>query len=138
MIEHDSSDAAKGPLVTPLLDVATDGLHLVQQDIALARQETIEKITPAVRSVGMILVGGVLALVGSVYLLQSIVRMLATRIPLWFASLLSGVAFALAGALLMGRGRQQLKHLSLVPRKTINSLKEDKEWLLHQIKSRLI
>lgn len=137
MNDRDSSTAPTGS-TADLQAVANDALHLVKQEYALARQETIEKLTPAVRSLAMLAGGGMLLLIGGVYLLQSVVRILATRMPAWLASLLSGIAFVLGGAALMGWGRQQLQRLSLIPRKTLNSLKEDKEWLVHQIKSRLI
>jgi hypothetical protein len=137
MNDRDNSVVSSTPAAADLGDVAKDALHLVKQEYALARQETIEKMTPAVRALAMLGGGSVLLLIGGVYLLQSVVRILATRIPSWLASLLSGVAFALGGAVLMGWGRQQLQQLSLIPYKTINSLKEDKEWLVHQIKSRL-
>ena len=120
-----------------LIGVAKDGLELIRQELNLARQETIEKLTPAARSTGMILGGGVLAAFGGTYLLQAVVRALSTRMPLWLASLVSGVGLILGGILLMRRGGRQLKNIGVVPEKTINSLREDKEWLLHQIKSRL-
>jgi hypothetical protein len=136
MNDRDHS-AVPASAAADLENVAKDALHLVKQEYALARQETIEKITPAVRSLAMLVGGSMLLLIGSVYLLQSVVRIIATRLPAWLASLLSGIAFALGGAVLMGWGRRQLQQLSLIPYKTLNSLREDKEWLVHQIKSRL-
>ncbi len=137
MSDRDNSATPPKLITTELGDVANDAWHLVQQEYALARQETIEKITPAVRSLAMLVGGSLLVLLGGVYLLQSVVRLLATRIPSWLASLLSGAAFAAGGAVLMGLGQRQWQQLSFMPRKTLNSLKEDKEWLVHQIKSRL-
>jgi hypothetical protein len=137
MSDRDNSVTPPKPVTTDLGDVAKDALHLVQQEYALARQETIEKITPAVRSLAMVAGGGLLLLLGGVYLLQSVVRLLATRTPSWLASLLSGATFAVGGAVLMRLGQRQWQQLSLIPYRTINSLKEDKEWLVHQIKSRL-
>lgn len=137
MNEQPSTAVPQTPPPARLENVAQDALHLVQQEWALARQETVEKFTPAVRSIVMLFGGGVLVLIGSVYFLQFIVRVLTVRLPGWLASLVSGVVFAVGGAWLAQRGRQQLQYLNLVPQKTINSLQEDKEWLLHQIKSRL-
>ncbi len=137
MNDRDNSVVSSTPATADLEDVAKDALHLVKQEYALARQETIEKMTPAVRALAMLGGGSVLLLIGGVYLLQSVVRILATRIPSWLASLLSGAAFAAGGAVLMGLGQRQWQQLSFMPRKTLNSLKEDKAWLVHQIKSRL-
>lgn len=124
--------------VTQLLGVAQDGLQLIRQEFDLARQETIEKFTPAVQSGGMILGGSLLATIGSTYLADAVVRALATRMPHWLASLVFGAGLMGGGALLALRGSRGLRNIDLVPEKTINSLKEDKEWLLDQIKSRLI
>lgn len=124
-------------LVTPLVELAQDSLHLVQQEMRLARQETIEKLTPAAESTGMILAGGVLAVTGSTYLGDAIVRLLATRMPHWLASLIFGAGLAAGGVALVQRGTHNFRNLSLVPEKTLHSLREDKAWLLRQIKSRL-
>ncbi|MDP9383398.1 MAG: phage holin family protein [Chloroflexota bacterium] len=124
--------------VQQLASLARDGSRLLRQELALARQETIEKLPPAARSLAMIAGGGVIAVYGSAYLLQTIVRLLSTRMPPWLASLLTGGALTLGGIVLAGRGSRQLSELNIIPQKTINSLREDKEWLLHQIRSRLI
>ncbi len=123
--------------MTQLAGVARNGMKLLRQELALAQRETIEKITPAARSSAMIAGGGIVVVYGSAYLLQAIVRLLSTRMPPWLASLLSGGVLTLGGVVLVGRGSKQLKNLDIIPQKTINSLKEDKEWLLRQIKSRL-
>ena len=101
MSDRDNSVMPPKSVTTDLGDVAKDALHIVQQEYALARQETIEKITPAVRSLALLVGGSLLVLLGGVYLLQSVVRLLATQIPAWRASLVSGAAFAAGGAVLM-------------------------------------
>ena len=132
----DSAQHDEGSM-TQLIGVAKDGLELIQQELSLARQETIENVTLAARSTGMIAGGGVMAAFGGAYLLQAVVRALSTRMPLWLASLVSGTGLTVGGILLMRRGGRQIKNIAVVPEKTINSLREDKQWLLHQIKSRL-
>jgi hypothetical protein len=69
--------------------------------------------------------------------MQSLVQLLATWMPQWLASLLAGLGFTLGGLALISTGNRQLKDLDVIPQKTLNSLREDKEWLLTQIKSRL-
>ena len=112
-------------------------MKLLRQELALAQRETVEKVTPAARSAAMVAGGGIVGVYGSAYLLQAVVRLLSTRMPPWLASLLFGGVLTVAGVVLAGRGSNQLKNLDITPQKTINSLKEDKEWLLRQIKSRL-
>jgi hypothetical protein len=131
-------DAANDGSTSTIAALAQDGLHLVQQELRLARQETIEKLTPAVESTGMIVAGGVLAATGSTYIADAIVRLLATWMPHWLASLLFGAGLTAGGVVLIRRGSDEFKAISLVPEKTLRSLKEDKAWLVQQIKSRLI
>jgi hypothetical protein len=123
---------------TPYIAIARDGLHLIKQEVDLARQETVEKLTPAAQSTGIVVGGGLLAAIGSTYLADAIVRLLATFMPHWLASLLFGAGLTAGGVALIQRGTNDFKNLSLIPEKTLTSLKEDKEWLVHQIKSRLI
>jgi len=137
MSTSDDRIAGGASTLTRLIDVAQDALYLIRQELRLARQETIEKATPAARSAGMIVGGGLLAAFGSAHLSQALVRLLETIMPRWLAALVSGTGLTIGGIVLMRRGGDQLKNLSLVPEKTLNSLREDKTWLLHQIKSKL-
>jgi hypothetical protein len=137
MTRSDDSAQHDAGSMPQLRGVAKDGLELIRQELSLARQETIEKLTPAARSTGMLVGGGVMAAFGGAYLVQAVVRALATRMPLWLASLVAGTGLTVGGILLMRRGGSQLKHISVLPEKTIHSLREDKAWLLHQITSRL-
>jgi len=138
MTNSDSTTPEDGSRITQLIGIARDGAELVRQELRLARQETIEKVTPVAQSTGMVLGGGLLAAFGSTYLMDGLVRLLATRMPHWLASLLSGAGLTLGGIALMRGGGDRLRNVDLVPQKTINSLKEDKAWLQRQIKSRLI
>jgi predicted ABC-type sugar transport system permease subunit len=124
--------------VRVILALASDGAELLRQELRLLRQEAAEKVTPAARGSGMMLVGGLAAAVGVTYIVDAVIRLLATRMPHWLASLLFAGVLIGAGAGLVLRGRGQIKNISLVPEKTINSLREDKAWILRQIKSRLI
>ncbi len=124
--------------ITQVVGIAQDGVELIRQELRLARQETIEKVTPAARSAGMIVAGVTLAVYGSAHLSQVVVRALETFMPRWLAALLSGLGLVTGGLVLARSGVRQLQSIDLVPHKTINSLREDKEWLQHQIISRLI
>jgi hypothetical protein len=126
-----------GTWLDQLTGVTKDGVFLIQQELKLARQETVEKLRPAAVSTGLIAGGGLMTAVGGAYVLNSVVQMLSTIMPRWLASLLSGLGFTIGGMALMRIGTRQLKELDVAPQKTLNSLREDKEWLLTQIKSRL-
>lgn len=137
MTDSNGDTGNNGTWLHQLSGVTRDGVLLLQQEWSLARQETIEKVKPAALSTGLIAGGGLMAAIGSTYIMQSLVQLLATWMPQWLASLLAGLGFTLGGLALIGTGSRQLKDLDIIPQKTLNSLREDKEWLLTQIKSRL-
>ena len=52
----------------------------------------------------------------------------------WLAALLVGTATLAAGAALAWRGREGLRTTSVMPERTIETLKDDAEWAKEQIK----
>ena len=138
MAETNGGTRTGGRSLALIAGLGREGANLLRQQVSLARQETIEKVAPAVRAVAFIVGGGALSAIGGVYLLQTVVRALATRMPMWLASLITGGTLTLGGVLLAGLGGRQLRKLDIVPKKTIQSLKENREWLLRQIRSRMI
>lgn len=128
---------ARTQQLAEFVGLAKDSVQLVRQEAQLARQETVEKLAPAARSTVMVLAGAVMGVWGLAFCLQAVVRALSTRMPAWLASLLSGGVLISGGVVLVLRGRRQLASLNIIPQRTINSLKENKEWVLRQIKSRL-
>ena len=123
--------------VTQLSTIAQDGAELIRLELRLARQETVEKLAPAAQGGGMIATGGLLATFGSRYLVEALVRALATRMPRWLASLLVGTGLTTGGLALARRGGRELQDIDLVPEKTIHSFQETKAWLVEQVESRL-
>jgi hypothetical protein len=55
-------------------------------------------------------------------------------IDVWLAALIVGVVVALIGYLMVQRGINGLKSTSLMPEKTLESIKEDKQWVQDQVK----
>jgi hypothetical protein len=53
--------------------------------------------------------------------------------PIWLSALLVGVVVAGIGYVLMQKGISALKEMNPAPRRTIETLKEDKEWLKQQV-----
>ena len=138
MSDNDRAAPRDQRLFTQLSTIAQDGAELVRLELRLARQETIEKLTPAAQGGGMIATGGLLATFGSRYLVEALVQALATRMPRWLASLLVGTGLTAGGLTLARRGGRELQHIDLVPEKTIHSFQETKAWLVEQVKSRLL
>ena len=137
MSSRNDSDGGGGSTMTTIAGIARDGVELIRLELDLARQETVEKLTPVAQNTGMVVGGGLMAIWGSTYLVRTVDRLLSTLMPEWLASLITGSALTSGGLWLINRGSTELKNTSIVPYKTINSLREDKAWLLDQIKSKL-
>ena len=116
-------------------ELAADAMQGVQRlvslEIALAKQELKEIAIVNLTAVACIAVAGLL---GMLALLVAIPVLIVALVPWhWQAALVWVVAYAvIAGGLaLYGKSRISLR----MPTRTLESLKENKEWALHQLRS---
>jgi len=100
---------------------------LVRQEAALARAEMSQKLSQVGKNVGMIAAGGAIAYAGFLGLCAAVTFLLVEGgLAWWAASLLVGVAVGLAGGVLIWKGLEALKETDLVPRQTLETLKEER------------
>jgi cytochrome c biogenesis protein CcdA len=105
--------------------------RLVSLEIALAKQELRELVMTNVIAAACLAAAGLLAIIA---LLVAVPVLVVVTVPWhWEAALVWAIAYALiaAGLALYGRSRLRLR----LPTRTLESLKENKEWALHQLKS---
>jgi len=115
--------------------LARDTSALVRQEVDLAKTEMTQKATEAGKDVAYIAAGGAVAYVGLIVLAFALVYLLADLfLPLWASALIVGLVIAGIGYFLVQRGLTALKRTNLTPRETVQSLKEDKEWIKDQVK----
>ena len=108
---------------------------LVQQELQLARTELTEKAAKMGKGAAFIVGGGLIAYAGLLAIVAALVLILiAIGLPPWAAAFLGGVLVAGIGYLLIRSGLAALKSQELAPRKTIETLKEDAQWLKAQAK----
>jgi uncharacterized membrane protein YqjE len=116
-------------------DLSRETRILIQQEIHLARTELTEKASQMAKGVAFIVVGGVLAHGGVLALIATLILVLASiGIPRWLAALLATLIVSAAGYLLIRAGLGRLRVDALKPQQTIDSLKEDAQWLKNQTK----
>jgi xanthine/uracil permease len=114
---------------------------LLRQEVELAKTEMSEKASRAGESLGALAVGGGVALLGALSLLAAAIygltalldRFISLRIAVWLAPLIIGVILAAVGYALVKKALARLKGESLAPRRTAQSLRENKEWLRQKI-----
>jgi len=131
----DSRSESIADLIKELRD---DALLLVRQEVALAKTEMSEKIGAAFRNIAYAIAGGLVAFLGLVFILQAVTALIGVGLKaagvaseqcLWLAPLIVGVVVAVIGTILVTKGIATLKSETLVPEKTIESLKGDKAWI---------
>lgn len=124
------TEPSLGQLFTELSD---DMSTLVRQELELAKAETMQKVSQATRSIIMMVAGGLLAYAGLISLVIAAAIALGALMPYWLSSLIVGLVVIVIGAVLVMSGRSSLANLSLVPEKTVETLKQDARWAKEQV-----
>jgi hypothetical protein len=115
-------------------DLARETSTLVRQEVQLAKAELTQSATEAGRGAAMLAAGGLVAYAGLIFVLLAIVYgLIETGMDPWLSALIVGLVVIAIGAVLLLRGRESLKPDNLAPRKTVETLKEDRAWVQEQI-----
>jgi hypothetical protein len=125
-----SSEPTLGDLFTSL---TSDLTTLVRKEIDLARTETLEKATRATRNIVMMIAGGLVAYAGLIALIMAAIFLLNRAMSLWLSALIVGIVVIVIGAILLLVGRNSLGSMSVVPEKTVESIRENTEWAKEQV-----
>jgi hypothetical protein len=115
-----------------LSDLASETGMLVRQEIALFKAELSEKLGGFGLGAGMAAAGGLVAFSGWLVLLAAAVLGLSEGVAPWLAALIVAVVVLAIGAGLLIFGKRRLNAEALVPRRTLNSLREDEAWIRDQ------
>jgi hypothetical protein len=127
-------DRSLGQLIKEFRDETTS---LFRKEIALARTEMSEKVSRLSRNVAYLIAGALVAFAGLVVLLIAAGAAVSAALiaagmevnALWLGPLIVGFLVTFVGALMVIKGKNTLQKESLVPEKTAESLKENKEWV---------
>ena len=106
---------------------------LARQEFEYAQVEFTEKITRISKDALFVGIGGSLAYAGLLCLIAAAVCALALVVSWWLAAFIVAAITIFFGLLLLSLGIYRLRKRRLVPTRTIEHLKEDKEWLTKQI-----
>jgi uncharacterized membrane protein YqjE len=117
-----------------LQDIVANVQTIIRSEVRLAKTEITEEATKAGRAATVLVAGAVAGLFTVWLLLLTIVFSLATVIPMWSAALLVLVIMAIITAVLLSVGRKRMKTVHAKPEKTIESVKENVEWVKSQAK----
>lgn len=114
-------------------DLSRDTRTLIQEEVRLAKTELSEQASAMGRGAGVAVGGGLVAYGGLLALIAAMVlALIAAGLPPWAGALAGGIAAAGAGYLMVRYGLATIRAIDLTPRKTVESLKEDAQWLKEQ------
>jgi uncharacterized membrane protein YqjE len=102
---------------------------LFRQEVALAGAEISRSAMTLLMSLASLASGGAVLYAGFLLLLVAAVFGLAYVLPAWLAALAVGLAVVLVGCVLLVVGRNKLKSADLVPIRSPQSLRRDKDVL---------
>jgi Putative Actinobacterial Holin-X, holin superfamily III len=121
------------PIGTLLADLADDLRKLFRLEIALLKLELSEKAHRLGRGLTAVAIGGFMALSAWLVLLAAAVLGLSTILRPWLAALSVGLAALLVAGVLLVLGKRWLDARNLVPRRTLNRLREDGAWIKDRV-----
>ena len=114
-------------------DLAAETGTLVRQEVALAKVELTKNAATAGKNVGYLMVGGAIGYAALLLVLTSAVIILANFIPLWTSALILGLVVGSGSFFIISSALTELKKADLTPRETVESIKEDAQWLKNQV-----
>lgn len=131
----DGTARGLGDLVRELAD---GGAALVRNEVRLAKLEASDLARSVGKGTAWVAAGGVLLLLGTLAFVIGLIVLAGDqwlRDHVWLAALVVLVLALVAAAVLARRGMALLSPANLAPDQTVETLKEDKEWLKRRLTS---
>ena len=113
-------------------EVMQDVSKLFRQEVALAKAEIREEASKAGKAGGMLAGAGFAGYMVAVLLSLALVFALDAVMPLGWAAVIVAVLWAIVGGVLYSVGRKRIKDVDPVPRQTVETLREDAQWVRDQ------
>ncbi len=122
------ADAAEKSIADLLRDLYQEFATMVDRQLALAKAEAAGAAEAAGRGVAVIAAGGVVVLVGFIYLMLALVFALSRAMPGWAAALIVGGVLGVAGAIAVRAGVARLRAVGRLLPETRQTLRQDQAW----------
>ncbi len=123
--------------IAPLIQgILGDAQHLMAQELALARSEITQEITKAKTAAISLGAGIGLMAIAAILFCLTVVQFLLwafPELPIWMSYALVTALAAVSALAFISVGKKKASEVSPVPRETIDSIKENAEWLKQKI-----
>jgi len=125
-----------------LRDLGRQSMQLVKQEIDLAKAEMSEKARVYGKNSAYIGAGGAVAYAGFLALVAAAIAGLTVALniqmawyhAIWLSALIVGVVVGVIGYVMIRKSINTIKTTSPEPQQTVQTLRENKEWLKHKAK----
>lgn len=115
-------------------ELATETSNLVKQEVALAQVELTQKAVKVGTNIGYLVVGGAVAYAALLSFVAALIIGLGRLLEnYWAAALIVGVVILIVAVILIMSALSALKNTGLTPTQTVETIKEDAQWLKDQV-----
>lgn len=121
------------PLSELFSDLVNETTTLVRNEVALAKVELTQKATKVGTNIGSLVISGAIGYAALLAIGAAVILLLDRVMPAWLAALIVGVVIAVVAWMLISKAIAELRSMQLKPQETVESLKEDAQWIKDQI-----
>ena len=114
-------------------ELAAETGTLVRQEVSLAQAEISDKANRVGKQIGYLAVGGAIGYAAMLAIMAGIIIALSRFIPAWAAALVVGAVVGAISFFLISSAIERLKNTNLKPEESVESIKEDAQWLKNQL-----
>ena len=115
-------------------ELARETSTLVRQELRQAGTEMSQRVTGVGKDIGVLVAGAVVIHAGFLALVAAMILGLDDLgLSTWLAALIVGLVLAGIGYALIGRARKAIQQADVLPRNTMENLREDQEWIKEQV-----
>lgn len=116
--------------------IVHDAQALMKQEVALAREELKQEVTKTTQVALAFAAGAGVAALSVLFLLLAVAFLItwasADRIPLWGSFGIVGIVLGVVGGILLYSGRNRAEQIHLIPRQTVETMRENVQWIKTQ------
>lgn len=127
-----SSDGDAGSIAGILQGIVGNVQNIIRSEVQLAKTEMKEDASTYGKAAGMLVAGAVLGIYAIGLLLLMFVYLLSQVMDDWIAALIVFVVVAAIAGVLAMVGMKRIKSVKPGPEQTIETLKEDVQWVKQQ------
>lgn len=136
-MNHETTQTPPTSVPGLLRELRDETTTLFRQEVALAKAELRDNVSRLTGHAIQIAVGGFVAYAGIIVTLIGIghllgalfIRMgMSENLAQWLAPTIVGLAVAVIGWAMLSRAKNAISHDDLMPRRTVESMRENKAW----------